>query len=103
MESYKSLWIIKASCWTQIVSQKEKREAVSDSFWPPLYADGCSWGQIKLLYDDIKNGAIVRTYKVPLPQCLVINTLNMLISYTRASDNEDFGLWNCVGSISPRG
>ena len=103
MESYKSLWIIKASCWTQIISQKEKREAVSDSFWPPLYADGCSWGQIKLLYDDIKNGAIVRTYKVPLPQCLVINTLNMLISYTRASDNEDFGLWNCVESISPRG
>ncbi|CAL1145758.1 unnamed protein product [Cladocopium goreaui] len=26
--------------------------------------------QIKLLYDDIKNGAIVRTYKVPLPQYL---------------------------------
>jgi hypothetical protein len=34
---------------------------------------------------------------------LYINTLNTLISCTRASDNEDFGLWNCVGSISPRG
>ena len=101
MESYKSLWIIKASCWTQIVSQKEKHEAVSGL---ACMLTGVAEARSSCYTMTSRMEQLSGPTKSRCPSALLyINTLNTLISCTRASDNEDFGLWNCVGSISPRG